>query len=242
MILDYFRPKTLKEAIDLHNSYPNSRFLGGGSSVRDTDDDFYVIDLQLLGLNHINRKGNKCSIGATVTLDEIYKRLIDFTYLTQALQIENSKNQRNQATLGGLLMTVNGKSPVLTSLVSMKSHVYIDSGNNPIEISEFLESRNEINQLITKVEIELPEEFVFESVARTPLDKPVVCCAISKYVTGARIGLGGFGLFPIQTTEESFLEMDEKNIVDAFSLVDDQWASASFRASVIKTLGKRLLN
>lgn len=242
MILDYFRPKTVKEALALQESHPNSRFLGGGSSVQNTTDDYFAIDLQLIGLNKINKEKKSYSIGATVTLDEIYEYFQHFSDLRQALRIEGSKNQRNRATLGGLLMTAGGRSPFLTCLASIKSLIYMESDDNPIDLNHFLENRNLNKRLILNIKIELPEKFVFESVARSPLDKPIVCCAVSKYGTESRVSIGGFGLYPILASGESFLDMDEKCIVDAFLLSDDQWASASFRASLIKTLTERLLN
>ena len=242
MILDYFRPKTVKEALDLRESHPNSRFLGGGSSVQNVTADYFAIDLQLLGLNKINKENNSYSIGATVTLDEIYEYFKDIPDLRQALRIEGSKNQRNRATLGGLLMTADGRSPFLTCLASMKSLIYIETEDNPLDINHFLENRKLNKRLILNIKIELPEKFSFESVARSPLDKPIVCCAVSIYLTESRVCVGGFGVYPILASGESFLAMDEKSIVDEFSLSDDQWASASFRASLIKTLAERLLN
>jgi len=242
MILDYFRPKTVLEALALQESHPNSLFLGGGSSVQNTKGDYYAIDLQLLELNKIFKEKNSCSIGATVTLDEIYEYFKQIPDLRQSLRIEGSKNQRNRATLGGLLMTADGRSPFLTCLASMKSLLYMESEDNSLDLNIFLKNRNLNKRLILNVKIELPEKFRFESVARSPLDKPIVCCAVSKYGTNYRVCIGGFGDYPILASGENFLAMDEKRINDAFSLSDDQWASASFRASLIKTLAERLLN
>jgi putative selenate reductase FAD-binding subunit len=242
MILDYFRPKTVKEALALHESHPNSRFLGGGSSVQNATDEYYAIDLQLVGLNKTNKENNTYSIGATVTLDEIYEYFKNVPDLRQALRIEGSKNQRNRATLGGLLATADGRSPFLTCLTSMNSFIYMESADIPVDLNQFLMNRKRVKKLILNIKIDFPEKISFDSVARSPLDKPIVCCAVSKYGTESRVSIGGFGLYPILASGESFIEMDEKKVVDAFLLSDDQWASASYRASIIKTLAERLLN
>jgi CO/xanthine dehydrogenase FAD-binding subunit len=242
MILDYFRPKTVKEAIELQNSHANSRFLGGGSSTQNTFEDYYAIDLQLLGLNKIEKENNCFTIGATVTLDEIFEYFKSRPDLCQALRIEGSKNQRNRATLGGLLKTGDGRSPFLTCLASLESVIYMEPGNEVIDIKQFFIKRKQYSHLILHMKFELPENFKFESIARSPLDKPIVCCAVSTNGAESSVGIGGFGKYPQCVNGKRLLQLNEKQIIEEFSLADDAWASASFRASLIKTMTNRLLN
>ena len=79
----------------------------------------------------------------------------------QALRIEGSKNQRNRATLGGLLISGDGRSPFLTCLASMKCKVFSMPQDDPIEINQFFVKRVNFRKLITKIEIDLPEKIIF---------------------------------------------------------------------------------
>ena len=71
MITTYHRPQTLDEALTLLTQ-PNTVPLGGGTLLsQPTTDPVQVVDLQLLSLNSLNKKGNDLEIGATTTLQSL---------------------------------------------------------------------------------------------------------------------------------------------------------------------------
>jgi CO/xanthine dehydrogenase FAD-binding subunit len=71
MITNYFRPKTLDEAIQLLVKL-NTRPLGGGTVINQhSNETFEVVDLQALGLDKIHKRGEKLEIGATTTLQAL---------------------------------------------------------------------------------------------------------------------------------------------------------------------------
>ena len=75
MIIEYLRPDTIEEAIDLLNRQnPKSIPLGGGTSLAQmrSGDATAVIDLQALGMRKIEIKNDFLEIGANVTLQQLH--------------------------------------------------------------------------------------------------------------------------------------------------------------------------
>lgn len=196
MIQEYYRPKSIQEAISLKQKYTKSMFIGGGTSVNTIDKDFVFIDLQALP-KVFTRHKDSLIVGSTITLDKIYQDFRDFNSFTTAIQMEAGKNLRNQITLGGLVKMADGRSPFLTCLLAMETSVLLEPEKQSYLLSEFLDARGKNKGLIVQLDIKIPGEFKFESVARSPLDKPIVCCAIAKYKSKLGIGIGGFGKRPL---------------------------------------------
>lgn len=241
MIKEYFRPKNIQEAISLKEKFPKSLFIGGGTSAKNIEDDFIYIDLQDLP-KVFKRTKDSLIIGATVTLEMIYQQFRDFSDLTTAIQIEAGKNLRNQISLGGLVKSAGGRSPLLTCLLALESLITLEPGTIENHLHKFLDSRDEKNGLITQFEIKIPNEFRFESVARSPLDKPVVCCAVAKYSNRAGISLGGFGKKPLIVNSESIFDPLTFDNYLKQHIKNDEWGSADYRIDIAKVLVNRLLN
>ena len=76
MITQYYRPQTLEEALQLL-SRSDTRPLGGGTLLTQrSEESFSVVDLQALGLDKINKSGDRLEIGAATTL----QILLESTY------------------------------------------------------------------------------------------------------------------------------------------------------------------
>jgi CO/xanthine dehydrogenase FAD-binding subunit len=240
MIMEYFRPKTIDEAIALKNKYPDSKYVAGGLSFQNLEGNYILIDLQKISKIY-GKKKNLLEIGSTNTLEDILQSFTEFKDFANALRIEASKNLRNQITIGGFIKKANGRSPFLCCLTAFESWIYLEPGNKKVKLNEFLLVR-EINQdLITKVELKIPESFQFESIGRSPLDKPIVCCASAKYSDEQSISLGGFGNLPLIIN--SVIAHKDKELVKLLKekILDDQWASSEYRFSISLTLINRLL-
>lgn len=234
MIIDYFRPKSVDEAVNLKIKYKNSIYMGGGSTFSKRRDDFHIIDLQSLPLHEITQHENRIEIGALTSLDEIRNYFKGNKSIQISLQIEKSKNNRNQATIGGFLNEAGGSSPFLTCLMAMNCWVSLEPGNLKISLTDFLKSKNSNNKLITFLEIEEPIEIDFESIGRTPLDKPIICFASSQ----SYFSIGGFGNLPFRI-ERKNKQIDERKIIEEIEIIDDQWASGDYRKELVSTLIKR---
>ncbi len=110
MITDYYRPETLPEALELLKQ-PDTLPLGGGTLLSTLKSaSVKVVDLQALGLNTLEKKGNNLEIGATVTLQQLLESEYTPEALKTALKLEAPLNIRNAATVAGTLVAADGRS------------------------------------------------------------------------------------------------------------------------------------
>ncbi|MCX7609774.1 MAG: FAD binding domain-containing protein [Anaerolineales bacterium] len=245
MITEYHRPHTLEEALKLL-ARPGVRPLGGGTWLtQQRQIDFEVVDLQRLGLNRLDKMGNKLEIGATVTLQS----LLEFDALPKALQsaikLEAPLNLRNAATVAGALIACDGRSSFATAMLALDARCSI-AGGEPVlmHLGDLLPLREEQlrGKLITTIEIPLNLKLAFEYVARTPADRPILCAALAQWPSGrTRLVLGGWGNSPTVAMDGSDATGLEPAARNAAYNADDEWASSEYRRQVAVTLAKRCL-
>ena len=109
---NYFRPKTLKEAIDAVATDPEARFIAGGTNLIDLMKRGIVSPGKLVDINHlplkrIERKTGFLRIGALALNSEVVNhKLITEKHplLVQALNAGASGQLRNMATVGGNIL------------------------------------------------------------------------------------------------------------------------------------------
>lgn len=262
MITTYHRPKTLDEALTLL-AQPNKTPLGGGTLLsHSTNDSVEVVDLQALGLNTVKKQGNNIEIGATVTLQQLLESEDCPSALKSALKLEAPLNLRNAATVAGTVVSCDGRSPFVTTLLALDAKLEIKSINKfelmqmeinsrppkqdvtTLGLGEFLPLHSEQikGRLITSINVPVNVNLAFEYVSRTPVDKPIVCAALVQWNSGrTRLVLGGYGKSPILAmdgTESEGLETAARN---ALHEATDEWASAEYRTAAAATLVKRCL-
>jgi len=243
MITTYHRPKTLKEALTLLTQ-PNTLPLGGGTLLSHTTaESISVVDLQALSLNHIHKKGNNLEIGATVTLQQLLESEHCPEALKKTLKLEAPLNLRNSASVAGTLVSSDGRSTFACAMLALDVKIEIQSSNTEpriLNIGEFLPLRPA--GLITQVTVPLNAQLAFETVGRTPSDKPIVCTALAHWGKGrTRLAIGGWGKSPtlaVDGTEADGLETAAGNACHESS---DENASAEYRMDVSATLAGRCM-
>ncbi len=246
MITAYHRPQTLDEAITLLTQ-PNTLPLGGGTLLsKPTTDSVQAVDLQLLGLDSLTKSGNSLELGATLTLQALLESEHCPEALKSALKLEAPINIRNSATVAGTLVACDGRSTFASMLLAMDAKIIVSSkqkAEETINIGDFLPLREQVRgKLITKVIIPTNVKLAFESVARTPSDKPIVCAALAQWNSGrTRLALGGYGKSPMLAMDGTESEGVEAAAKNAFHEAADEWASAEYRMDVASTLAKRCL-
>ena len=251
MITDYYRPETLPDALKLLKE-PDTLPLGGGTLLSTLKSaSIRVVDLQSLGLNTLQEKGNDLEIGATATLQQLLDSKYSPEALKAALKLEAPLNLRNAATVAGTLVAADGRSTLTSALLALDAKLNFQPDNETIEIGNFLPLRgsNLPGKLITAITIPLNARLTFESVARTPADKPIVCAALAQWPSGrTRLALGGHGKAPLLAmdgTESEGLDASTSSAQaaarNAFHEATDEWASAEYRMDVAATLAKRCL-
>jgi CO/xanthine dehydrogenase FAD-binding subunit len=251
MIVEYHRPKTLEEALALlaRPGIP-SRPLGGGTAIhRFGNESLAAVDLQDLGLNEVQERGNWLDLGATVTL----QALLDTPSLPEALyesiRLEATYNLRQVATVAGTLVAADGRSPFAAAMYALDATLHLlpgkgDNERDPIHLGEFLPFRREVldGRLITQVTIPSNASLAYAYVARTPADRPVVCAAIAHWPSGrTRVVLGGYGPDPMLAMDGPEGSGVVTAAREAYSRAGDEWASAEYRAKVAGRLAQRCI-
>jgi len=243
MITAYHRPQTLDEALTLLTQ-PNTLPIGGGTLLsHGMTDPMEAVDLQLLGLNTLTKKGNELELGATLTLQALLESEHCPAALKSALKLEAPLNIRNSATVAGTLVTCDGRSTFATVLVAMDVRIDIRSSRIDSRVSnigDYLPLRP--RGLITSITVPTNVKLAFEYVSRTPADKPIVCAALARWNSGrTRLALGGYGKSPMLGMDGTESEGVEAAARNAFHEANDDWASAEYRMDVAATLAKRCL-
>jgi CO/xanthine dehydrogenase FAD-binding subunit len=245
MITEYQRPQTLEETLKLLSA-PNTRPLGGGTVLSHPgDESFAVVDLQSLGLDKLHKSGNNLEIGATVTLQTLLESPHTPAALKTAIKLEAPLNLRNMGTVAGTVVTCDGRSPFAAVMLALDAKLTVVSGESTmVSLGDFLPLRQDILQgkLITKIEIPLQTNLAFETVARSPADKPIVCAALAQWPSGrTRLVIGGWGKSPsvaMDGNEASGVQTAAHNAAHAAT---DEWASAEYRMDIAVVLAKRCL-
>ncbi len=179
MIIEYLRPDTIDEAIDLlKRQNPKSIPLGGGTSlaqIRSTDATA-VIDLQALGMREIEIKDGFLEIGANVTLQQLH----DFSQVPPAIQAaitrQGNFNLRQMATVGGTVASAGGESPFNALLQACNAEIIWQPAMKPFFFKEFNRDYRRNNPgFISGIRIPFPSRYALESVSRTPLSESIIC-------------------------------------------------------------------
>jgi len=249
MIIEYHRPNTLEEALSLlARNEVKTLPLGGGTRLNQPSQErFAVIDLQSLGLNMLERRGNAWALGAMLTLQALLESPGIAPALEAAIRQEASYNLRQVATLAGTLVSADGRSPVATAFLALDAELELKSAATPSEwasLGDILPVRAErlSRRLITNVTLPSNARLAYESVARTPVDLPIVCAALAQWPSGrVRLALGGFGEAPalaFDGPEAGGLELAAR---DVYNGAGDEWASAEYRQELAAILAKRCI-
>jgi putative selenate reductase FAD-binding subunit len=246
--LDYLRPQTTEEAL---GQLASGAVLAGGVYLTPRRHALSaVIDLQDLDLGEMESVGDRLRVGATVLLEQLRIHPSTPAGLARACRHEAALNIRNQSTIGGLVHVADGRSPLLTALLSLECSISLEPGSQTARLEDWLAASGDGDgSLMTDMSIRLPAKMTFESVARAPLDRPIVCAAASRGAdeSSLRLSLGGFGDRPVLV--ESVSDAASAGQWDAvasaarkaFAEAGDVWATREYRSEAAATLAQRVL-
>ncbi len=215
-VKNYYRPKTVEEAVSLVQSNPNAVYLGGGAwTVAQGDAKLEtVVDLQDVGLGGITAEAQTVTLGAMSTLQEIIDHpeagKLANGVLATAASFTQSRSLREQGTLGGTLIVAGAADPLTTAFLVLDAEVhYADPVAHKVPFVSFVGYRDRLIKtkvLLTQVAVQqLPARSAasFQTVGRSPKDKPIVCAAAYVAVeeglpAEVRIAVGGADAQPVR--------------------------------------------
>jgi CO/xanthine dehydrogenase FAD-binding subunit len=247
MITDYKRPNTLEEAlILLREKSINPWVLSGGSYPDETKNGMNTaIDFQVLGFNQINIVGDRVEVGGSASLQQLHDHSTCPLAMRQAIQLEGGRNVRNSYSLHSHVMTSKGRSALTTVLLALDTTIEILPESVSMNLNDFLIQRSDYPSgiFISKIVWSGSTVVAFESIARTPLDQPIICVSVAKWLNGrVRIAFGGYGDVPRITFDGSNMADIEFAVQSATSGSGDEWASEEYRQEMAKVLCARCLN
>lgn len=254
MIFEYHRPKTLETALELiARSQPRTLPLGGGTVLnRPTKESFAVVDLQALGLDGIESAGNSLLVGAAVTLAKLAEQPGVPLGLRRALDLELTYNLRQAATVAGALVSAGGRSGFACAMLALDVELLLCAhpvtgkpGKEWLTLGDLLPLRSELlrARLIAQVRIPLNVRVVYETIARTPADLPILCVAAAQWKSGrTRVAVGSFGSAPVLAMDGPNPDGAETAAGEVCISAQDEWASAAYRSEMAKVLARRCLD
>jgi CO/xanthine dehydrogenase FAD-binding subunit len=246
MIREYLRPTSVDEALLLLSEDGKERKpLGGGTSLsRQQAGNFGVVDLQDAGLDQIEVESQGITVGAMVRLERLMVHPDVHSEIKRAIQIDAGENIRNMATIGGWLVSSDGRSLFSTALLALDATLTWEPDQLTVRLGYWLPLRRQSppGVLMTEVAWSTAPRIVFEYVARSPKDRPILIVAMAQWGSGrTRVALGGFGASPILAVDGPDSSGVDHACRDAFYEAEDQWATALYRREVAAKLALRCL-
>jgi CO/xanthine dehydrogenase FAD-binding subunit len=246
--MDYHRPQSLDEALTLlAQGVP----LAGGTLITPGRREVAaVVDLQSLGLDTFRLEGGFVCAGAMLRLQTLVEAPVQLVpqALAAACRMEAGANLRRMATLGGTIFGARGRSPAACALLALGADGFSAPENVAVSLDALLDQRLAWPQgkLLTEMRWMPDTRLAFESVGRSPADRPIVCVAIGRDAAGWRVSVGGWGERPVLVAGahtalvRGDLEAAGEASRQACAAADDAWASGEYRSEVAAVLTRRL--
>ncbi len=252
MHLEYHRPQTLEEALELlAREQPLTIPLGGGAFLNARtrpatipQDDVAVVDLQDLALGTLKPRGNFMDLGATASLHSLLEADIPEA-LRDAILAEATYTRRFTQTVAGTLVAADGVSPFATAMMALDAQLTLQPGDAILPLGELYPFRWDhlSGKLITKVTIPTNVKLAVETVGRSSYDDPLVVVAVAQWPSGrTRVVVGGWGDAPHLAMDGGEVEHAIEAARSAAYEAGDHRASAEYRREVAAVLARRALN
>ncbi len=242
--LTYSRPESLAEAIAAFDEAQGKvALLSGGAFDRSgLLDAEFLVDLQDLKPTSTPQEGTVI-FGPGNTLFDLQQAFKGFADFDQASTAEAGLNVRNTLSLFNYLKIADGRSPLLIAFSALRVYLRWQPGNQTISLEDYLDNRKKDKPgFWDEMVIQIPNGFVFGSVARTPLDKPIVAIALASLNKGImRVAAGGYNKLPVATSILDESPEVKDWVCKSFEGSTDAWASSDYRQDVAGILYERLL-
>jgi len=240
--IQYVRPASEDEVLRLHKEHPGQiKFLAGGTfKPRLEEDKSFLVDLQDAGLDQVEVNEDGINIGGLITLKEL-EDAINSSEFRKAVSMEYGLNVRNTRSLSNFLAQANGRSPILCCLLGMQPLVFSLNKPEGQRLIEYLRGPS-AGDVVLRLTIPEFQKLTFEAVGRSPKDLPIVCVAATKRSDNMiEVTYGGTVDIQEGFTLSDLDDDGAEQILRAFELAGDPWATAEYRQSVAPVLLSRVL-
>ena len=191
--MQYHRPSTLHEAVALLST---GRVLAGGTSLNaESDRPATLIDLQALGLDTIDAKGDRVVIGAMARLSDIAESPVVPELIGDLARRERPSTLRTLATIGGLVAVNHRESALVAALMAFEAQVTTVGTDGERGSALFVGVPS--GRIITAVSISALGTAAVRRTARTPADRPIVAAVARRHQDETRLALSGVAEHPV---------------------------------------------
>ena len=201
MILEFFKPQTIAEAVALKDKFKDETvFMAGGTDVNCRDSKYKiekVIGIEQLKLNEISQTRGVLSVGAGVTIQELLDSPKIPGQLTTAARHFVNRNIRNMATIGGNIASNNSSSNLIPILVALDAQLKIGGSATPLPVYEYV--TQEMTRLIEAIMISsenLAKKYDLRKFSRAANDISIITAAVTfnvqnEKLSAVRVAVGG---------------------------------------------------
>jgi CO/xanthine dehydrogenase FAD-binding subunit len=234
-LIEYLRPSTLDEAVELVGR-PGAVVLAGGTVVNSTPrpEAALLVDLQALGLDGIEADEATVRMGAMVRLSAVAAHPAVPSWLRDIARAELPSSLRTVATIGGTVATADWESTLVAALLAADASVTLHRATGPTtaSLSSLVADRAMLaGAVITAVSVDSRWNGVVHRTARTTADRPIVACVAATHPEhGTRTALTGVADTPVLVDD-----------TDALTPPGDFRGSSTYRLHLARVLSRRAI-
>ena len=256
---NFHSPNTIDEAIKLFNASEEPKFIAGGMTllasmkqrlIAPTD----LIDLRnIKDLSEINCNEDIISIGSLCTHSYLSKNEIINNNIKNLAKLADGIGDpavRQMGTIGGSIANSDPAADWPAAILALKSN--IKTNNRTIQNKDLFtgmfETSLEENEIITSIEVKIPDYFNYKKFPNPASRYAIVGVAIAKYNNDVCIAVSGASHTPFiakslsESLSANFSSEIPLKSIPIDSLNEDIHASAEYRANLIDVLTKELIN
>lgn len=249
----YVRPDNLSTALDLLQADKDAVILGGNTFLRLSKIKYSTaLDLSELGIDFIEEKKDVIEIGAytsfrTIETNKVIKKYFD-NLIVKSLENIIGVQFRNNATIGGSIMSRLGFSEILTALLVLDCDLeFAESGK--IKLSEHLSKRKIRNDILKKIIIKKTKsKNSYQMIRKANSDFSILSVAVSRS-NGLKIAVGtrpyvaklSNSVKDLESINQDNVEKISAEIAEEFDYGDDLRAKSEYRKAIAPVLIKRAL-
>ncbi len=237
----YLRLKKIADLQEYAKRSDVSFLIGGDYHVARIPEGNTIIDLQELNTEEFPAEEGREAFAAFMPIESLLERAQILSELRKAAELEGGLNLRNSLSLGNYLRHGHKDGPLKVALAALNIKVSFVDG---FKVFDWAEQVTAMAEDSIPLVLYLPKQgrFVFESVGRSPKDKPLLAIAVYQLNQGAiRVAVShpalGVKIFTLQEYTSDGCKELEKALQDS----GDSWAGADYRIAAGKAMLSRAL-
>ena len=250
--------KSVKEAIDLHNSSEDGQYMAGGHTLLPTlkhrlAQPSDVVDISKISeLHSIRNEENVIVIGsATKHVDVSNSEVVlqEIPGLAALAGGIGDPQVRNCGTLGGSIANNDPAADYPAALLALDASIVTDRREIPAEhfFVDMFETSLSADEIITSVKFPKPEKSGYSKFPNPASRYAIVGVFVTQTTNGVKVAVTGAGpcVFRAREIEEalkgSLSNSTELPEISAEGLNSDMHASAEYRAHLVRVMATRAI-